>query len=221
MKESEICAPGRGGGERDPETIPTHDFPGATDETLLQNAVTMDVSGDLRDGQVVVGVTVTNDKTGHHVPKGSPLRHLILLVEATGPSGIPPSQPDGPTVPDWGGVGDPAQGHYAGLPGTVYAKVLQEWETELAPTGAYWNRTRLLSDNRIPAMGSDTTTYTFDAAEVGAVGINAKLLFRRAFIQLMRQKGWDVPDILMARKSLVLEPQGMVQRITPGLPRFQ
>jgi len=39
-----------------------------------------------------------------------------------------------------------AEGYYAGLPGTAYAKILQEIRTEVTPTGAYWNPTRVLSD---------------------------------------------------------------------------
>jgi hypothetical protein len=34
--------------------------------------------------------------------------------------------------------------------------------------------------------------------------VTARLLFRRAFIQLMDWKGWDVPDILMEEGSIEL-----------------
>jgi hypothetical protein len=196
----------KGGLERPPGGIRSHTMPGAADQELLQNAVKLDVKLEMtahsESKQAVVTVTVTNDRTGHHVPTGSPLRHLILLVQATGPDGKPISQLDGPTVPDWCGVGDPAQGYYAGLPGTAYAKVLQDWWTEVAPTGAYWNQTRLLSDNRIAAFAADTSHLTFDAADHGEVTVNVKLLFRRAYISLMKQKGWKVPDILMAQQAL-------------------
>jgi hypothetical protein len=197
-------APGRGGVERDPVIVPTHDFPGAMDQALLQNALTMAVSASHQDGQVGVGVTVTNDKTGHHVPTGSPLRHLILLVEAYGADGNFLSQLDGPVLPEWCGVGETAHGCYAGLPGKVYAKVLQEWWTEVAPTGAYWSKTRLLSDNRIAAFAADTSLFTFNAANYEEVTVNVKLLYRRAFVSLMKQKGWDDPDIVMGQESLTV-----------------
>lgn len=112
-------------------------------------------------------------------------------------------QIDGPVIPEWGGVGDPEAGYYAGLPGTVYAKVLQELWTEVTPTGAYWNPTRLVSDNRIPAMGSDTTRYVFES-KPGKILVSVELLFRRAFLELMDQKGWDVPDILMESQRIEL-----------------
>jgi len=114
-------------------------------------------------------------------------------------------QVGGPTVPEWGGVGDYTDGYYAGASGTAYAKVLMELWTEVSPTGAYWNPTRVVSDNRIPAMGSDVTSYTFETSKVSETfEVSVRLLFRRAYIDLMDQKGWDDPDILMEEETLVL-----------------
>jgi hypothetical protein len=184
-----------GGLVRDPESIPGHLMPGAADEALLGEALTMTVETARAGGELEVRVTLLNDLTGHHVPTDSPLRHLILLVTATGPGGTL-GLVDGPTLPDWCGEGDPDDGRYAGLPGTAYAKVLEELWTGVYPSGAYWNQTRILSDNRIPAMGSDTTTYRFGDPG-GSVEVEVRLLYRRAFIDLVDQKGWDHEDILM------------------------
>jgi hypothetical protein len=195
-------APDKGGIERDPSTIPAHTFPGAASQEFLQNAVTMTATAHLEGGQVLVQVSLINDLTGHHVPTDSPLRHLILLVQAVDADGNTLAQLDGPTVPDWGGVGDPAKGYYAGLPGTAYAKILEELWTEISPSGAYWNPTRVLSDNRLAAFATDTSTYAFAAPGSGQVTVEVKLLFRRAFKALMDQKGWDIPDILMESETL-------------------
>jgi hypothetical protein len=195
-------APGKGGVERAPLTIPAHTFPGASSIDLLQNSVTMSVSASRNGGQIVVEVSIYNDKTGHHVPTDSPLRQLILLVQAKKPDGTVLIQKDGPTIPDWGGVGDPAQGYYAGVPGKGFAKILSELWTEISPTGAYWNPTRIVSDNRIPAFGTDTSTYTFVEPAGGKSTIHVILLYRRAFKQLMDQKGWEVPDIVMGQETI-------------------
>jgi hypothetical protein len=200
-------APGRGGEERDPDTIPTHHFPGAADTVLIRNAVTMDVVAERLAGELVVTATVTNDRTGHHVPTDSPLRHLLLLVRPTDEAGRPLVQQTGPTVPEWGGIGDPEEGYYAGQPGKVFAKVLEELWTGISPTAAYWNPTRLVSDNRIAAFASDSSRYTFSSPDGGDVRIEVTLLYRRAFIELMDQKGWDTPDILVARQILHLTPR--------------
>ena len=199
--------PLRAGKERDPDEIFTHAFPGAADETFLQNAVTMTVDTHREADQIIVNVTIVNDQTGHHVPTDSPLRQMFLLVSATGGQGQALSLRDGPTIPEWGGIGDPSQGNYAGLPGKIYAKVLMELWTEITPTGAYWNPTRVVSDNRLAAFESDTSVYVFETSEVletSEVSVRVTLLFRRAFRELMDQKGWDVPDIVMEEAILTI-----------------
>ena len=196
-----------GGLERDPATIFSHKMPGAADAELLQNALTMNVNAHQAEGKVVVEVELINDKTGHHIPTDSPLRQLILLVQVTDENGENLEQIEGSVIPKWGGIGNPNEGYYAGLPGNGHAKILMELWTEISPTGAYWNPTHILSDNRIPAMESDTTTYIFQTSEnleTSEVSVEVKLLFRRAFIELMAQKGWDDADILMEEEIIEL-----------------
>ena len=196
--------PEKGGLERPPGRIFSHRMPGATDEELLQNAVTMTTTAGLENDTVVVQVEITNNQTGHHVPTDFPGRHLILLVQARDADGTLLTQLEGPTVPEWGGIGDPSDGYYAGLPGKALAKVLEEIWTEITPSAAYWNPTRVLSDNRLAAFATDRSSYTFAAPEDGEVTIEVTLLFRRAFIELMDQKGWDVPDKIMEQQTVQL-----------------
>ncbi len=198
-----FALPEEGGNQRDPGTIHSHLMPGAADAELLRGAVELHVDARRSAHVVEVEVTITNVGAGHHVPTDSPLRHLILTVAAADEAGAPLDLIAGPTVPIWGGTGDPELGYYGGLAGTAYAKVLEELWTERAPTGAYWNPTRLVSDNRIPALGRDKTRYTFAGAS-GPVGIDVQLVFRRAFIELMDQKGWAVPDVVLATRHLVV-----------------
>ncbi|MFH1919215.1 MAG: hypothetical protein ABIP48_04910 [Planctomycetota bacterium] len=200
-----FALPDKGGRKRDPARIFGHRMPGAMDQELLQNAVTMKATARLEQGNVIVQVAITNDRTGHHVPTDSPLRHMILLVLATDERGDFLSQLDGLIVPEWGGRGDPKGGCYAGLPGKAFAKVLEEQWTGISPTGAYWNPTRVLIDNRIPALATDTSVYTFTAPQGDKVEINVSLVFRRAFKELMDQKGWTTPDIVMEQQMLVLK----------------
>jgi len=190
-------APGKGGVERSAGAIHAHTFPGATSLELLQNALTMQVSAWLQGEQVIVEVSLNNDNTGHHIPSDSPLRQMILLVEARDELGNTLSLAEGGTVPDWGGVGDPQEGYYAGLPGKAFAKVLAELWTDVSPTGAYWNQTRLVSDNRLAAFATDTSRYVFNAAQTGSPKILVRLIYRRAYRSLADQKGWQIPDILM------------------------
>jgi hypothetical protein len=197
-----FALPEKGGLERDPATIFSHRMPGAADEELLRNAVTMSVDAEIVGEKLGVTVTVTNDLTGHHVPTDSPLRHVILLVRATGPSGNRLSQLEGSILPEWTGEGDPADGCYSGLPGKAYAKILSEEWTRVTPTGAYWNPTRIESDNRLAAFETDVSKYVFDLGSNEEVLVGVDLIFRRAFRELMEQKGWIVPDIVMERASM-------------------
>jgi hypothetical protein len=187
-----------GGRTRDPGTIYSHLMLGVTDEEFMREAVSMQADVSLDQGKLVVTVAVINDNTGHHIPTDSPLRQLILIVRAFDEEGNPLTQVDGPTVPEWGGIGDPADGYYAGLPGVGYAKILEELWTEVSPTGAYWNQTRVSSDTRIPAMETSTTAYTFAGVAEGAARVKVQLVYRRAFIDLADQKGWQIPDLEIA-----------------------
>jgi hypothetical protein len=151
-----------------------------------------------------VSVKIINDKTGHHVPTDSPLRQMILLVKALDADGKTLKFLDGPTVPEWGGVGDPDKGYYAGLPGKGFAKILMEMWTGISPSGAYWNPTKIVSDNRLAAFASDVSAYEFEMPSNGQVKIEAMLVFRRAFKQLMDQKSWQVADIIMQQTVISL-----------------
>ena len=79
------------------------------------------------------------------------------------------------------------------------------------PTGAYWNPTRIVSDNRLAAFATDISTYVF-SAPVGTsvelpsqqITVEVTLLFRRIFKELMDQKGWEVPNIVMAQETISL-----------------
>jgi len=205
-------APGKGGVERDPQTIHAHTFPGAANNELLQNSLTMKTSA-LREGScILVTVSLTNDKTGHHIPTDSPLRYMILLVEAKDTLGNSLDLVEGEIVPQWGGVGDwrqeaASKGYYAGLPGKAFAKILVEMWTEITPTGAYWNPTRLVSDNRLAAFATDVSQYTFSAQPQGEVLVKVRLIYRRAYRALADPKGWQIAtggrlDILMEEEEL-------------------
>ncbi|MFU8772174.1 MAG: hypothetical protein ACNA8H_07120 [Anaerolineales bacterium] len=200
-----FALPDQGGVARDPQTIFSHFMPGASSADLLQASVSMDVSATRAADQLTVSVTIVNDQTGHHVPTDSPLRHMILLVQAESADGAPLTQIGGQTIPEYAGVGDPNLGYYAGLPGKVFAKILMELWTEITPTGSYWNPTVIVSDNRLAAFEADTSDYVFSISQDDGdaeVSVTATLLFRRAFKELMDQKGWDVPDIVMQQVNL-------------------
>ncbi len=192
---------------RNSQTIFSHRMPGAADDALLQATAQLALSAELDGDGLLITVGVTNTGAGHDIPTDNPLRNLILLVDVRDANGEALPLLDGPTIPVWGGVGDPASGHYAGLPGMLYAKILADFYTDETPTYAYWRQTRLVSDNRIAALGTDRSSYRYRLpAAAGEITVEARLLLRRAFIDLMDAKAWDTPDILMEQETLTVKP---------------
>lgn len=190
-----FALPEQGGLARDPQTIFSHYMPGAADETLLQNTAELRLVAEREGDQIAVTVEVTNTEAGHHIPTDSPLRQIFVVVSATDAQGTSLALEGGPVLPDWAG-------ELQGQPGDYFAKILQETWTEIMPSGAYWNPTRTVEDTRLAALESRTSTYVFaipKGARDGAITVEARLIFRRAFYDLMQQKGWDVPDIQMER----------------------
>ena len=191
--------------QRDPQTIFSHLMPGAADTALLQETAVLQVETQWQSNVLNITAHVTNTGAGHNIPTDNPLRNIILLITAEDASGQPLKLNDGPTIPDWGGVGDIATGHYAGQPGMLFAKILADYYTGETPAYAYWRQTRLISDNRIPALATDTSTYEFQAPDgVSNIMVDVRLYLRRAFIELMDLKGWNTPDILMEQAVINL-----------------
>jgi mono/diheme cytochrome c family protein len=195
-----------GGLTRDPETIFSHRMPGALDQDLLQDALESRVLTEVDGETLKVVISLYNDNTGHKIPSDSPLRHMLLVVEAFDMQGAPLEFVEGPTLPDWAGEGNAREGYYSGLPGKAYALILQELWTEISPSGAYWNPTRVVADTRLAPFEEDFSRYAFKLPENGVAEVRVHLVLRRAFMELMDQKGWDDPDILMAEEMISITP---------------
>ena len=91
--------PERGGLTRDYAELHDHTMPGVTDEKLLQNSVTMKSTARREGEQIKVEVSITNDNVGHDIPTDSPIRSLILVVEALDENGNVLSLTEGPSQP--------------------------------------------------------------------------------------------------------------------------
>ncbi len=174
---------------RDPNTIRSHTILGTTPE-FLENAVELEMYTGQSNNNLDVEVVITNSLTGHHVPTGVTIRNMILLVEAwREDNGAPLASTSSQRVHELGGVGDPAEGYYAGLPGKYYSKVNHNAEGN-GPT-FFTDATGIEFDNRIPALARDETHYTFAVPlEGGLVRVRARLIYRRSFRFLVDAKGW-------------------------------
>ena len=196
-----IVFPERGGVKRSGDRIHNHRMPGAADEQFLQNSVTMTVTARLLANALVVDVSITNDKTGHHIPTDAPMRHMMLEVRAQDTLGLSLPLRSGSLLPAWAG-------NLAGRPGRGYAKILRDDWTGETPTSAYWRPVTIVEDTRLAAFATDSSRYIFDlpAAGRGAV-VDARLVFRRAFQELMQQKGWTDPDVVMEEERVEVKAE--------------
>lgn len=188
---------------------------------MIKNAATVKAEFDYdptKKNWLTVTAKVRSKDVGHRFPTDSPLRHLILVVEVRDQRGTLLSQVDGDRIPIWGGAGDiafedPNVKFYAALPGKIFANLLVEEDTGISPTAAYWNETKYAwvgalgknpydySDTRLIPGIVDTSKYSFDVPDRGNIKITIKLIYRFAFFDLMRQKGWKRPDILVTSKE--------------------
>ena len=140
--------------------VRSHRILGTTAE-FLENALAVAMEAEIVGDTVEVEVAITNDQTGHHVPTGVTIRNMILLVEAWQASDGEPLLHTGSTViHDLRGVGDPAEGYCAGLPGRLYGKI-NIAENGTSPT-FFTDAVAIVDDNRIPALATDMTNYTFE-----------------------------------------------------------
>jgi hypothetical protein len=204
-KNTNFALPEKGGVHRLAGCILSHRMPGADDVKLLRDTASLNVSARRVGDRIKVDVLVTNEKAGHHIPTDHPARNILLVVSATDASGRELKCLGNQSIPEWGGTGN-APDDYAGRPGKGYAKILEELWTETSPTAAYWRQIVLREDTRIPAMASDETHYEFHVPEhSGPVIVKAKLLFRRAFKELARQKKWKMRDIVMEEQKIVVQ----------------
>jgi hypothetical protein len=180
------------GVERDPSQIHSHVFEGTTPE-FLRRAVALDVETTVADDVLGVTVGVANVGAGHHVPTGVTIRNMILVVDARDRDGVVLERLSGPVVPNWGGVGDPAEGNFAALPGKGYARVLVD---EFLVENVLFTEAVAAFDNRIPAGATDTSAYTFRLPvqwQKRDVRVTVRLYYRRAFKPIADQRKWNVP----------------------------
>jgi hypothetical protein len=193
--DTHFALPEAGGLAHPSETIPSHFQLGAADTGLLQETMELALEAREEGDLLRVTVTLTNAGAGHHVPTDFPGRQMVLLLEVIDENEIPLTLVNGTTIPEWGG-------EQAGLPGKVYAKLLRDINSGDFPVISYWKQSIIESDNRIPALESDISYYIFSMPDEGNdVQVSATLYLRRLFADQAKDKGWDMPDILMDEVS--------------------
>jgi hypothetical protein len=171
---------------------------------LVKEAATVNIDEvKIAGGQIKIKVTVVNSGAGHKFPTDSPLRHLILFIEAKDINNNPLTQVSGPMIPK---VGD---SDYAGLPGQIYANILKDKDTNSSPTIAYWNPVGPAwegSDTRLVPKVPVQSEYSFVAPSNGSARITIKLIYRDMFLNLADQRGLIPMDIEVTKSPQIEVP---------------
>jgi hypothetical protein len=166
---------------------------------LVQGAATVTIDVKKDEGKIKVKVTVVNERAGHKFPTDSPLRHLILVVEARDINGLLLAQLEGPRIPEWGGA-DNLPGGFEGQPGEIYANILRDEITGTVPAVMYWDPTVPAwknSDTRLDPRKKISSNYSFLAPGHGDAIVTARLIYRYAFLDLILKNGWPMQDVLV------------------------
>ena len=126
-------------------------MPGAVDQDFLEDALEMHVDVERNGENLQVTVNLINDNTGHKIPTDSPLRHVLLIVDALDAEGNSLPLLEGPTLPIMGGRGDPRTRLLCGLPGMGFALILEELSTGMFTK---WRLLKTNADNRRYSTGT-------------------------------------------------------------------
>jgi hypothetical protein len=187
------------GTKRSPRNIRPHHFDGGT-PTQLKTALAMEIEGEITGKTLNVKVFITNTNGGHWVPTGETMRSVMLLLNATDSSGNSLKLIKGPRLPVWTGQGEVEDGNYAGLPGTVFARVLQDDHGNM--NVPFWKATSISFDTRIRPKKTESLEYTFELKDPNdEPTAEAQLIYRPVIKPLAQSKDWKVEDILITSSA--------------------
>jgi hypothetical protein len=179
-------APGKGGIDRDPQTLASHHFPGGN-ASMLGRSLKTRVKWD-RGGRRIA-VELRAEDVGHFVPTGFVDRHLILLVEAFDGAGRFIALSEGNVLPDAAGRSR------AGRPGRLFAKLL----TDASGKGPlpFWRTPARVLDTRL-APGR-TTRCEFVFSQRPSV-VRVRLIYNRFWDEIAALKGWPHEGLTLVDK---------------------
>ena len=185
-------APGRGGIERDPETLSNHRFWDGSQQEMLKRCLSLDVTLT-RKKNLHVQVSISAKGVGHRVPSGFIDRHLILVVEAfAGEKEL--SMIRGAKLP--AAVGQTL----SGKAGHLFAKILRDSKGRFPVP--FWRAGGTMTDTRLKPESTQHFEFAFPKQ---ATQIRARLIYRRFWQEVIDAKGWKDQEILVKDWSRRLE----------------
>jgi len=185
-------APGKGGIERDPQTLGNHRFFDTSHAEMLRRSLTISADAVSDDGGMKVTVRLQADHVGHKVPTGFVDRNLLLVVESLGPDGSCSSS-EGPKLPSFVGK------EWAGKAGKVYAKRLSDYQGN-SPV-PFWRARPEVEDTRLIPGQADLVQWRFP---LGPNRVHLRIIYRRFWPETAKTKGWPRDDIVVMDQEFLL-----------------
>jgi hypothetical protein len=186
-------APGKGGIERDPQTLASHQFPGGQEE-MLRRALAVETNLVREPANVRAHVRIRATSVGHRVPTGFVDRNLVLVVDAFDAAGRDVLSERGPVLPT-------LAGDCAGLTGRLYAKQLHDFDGK--NPAPFWRANPEFVDSRLFPERPDESEFVFPPE---TERVRVRLLYRRFWPEVARIKGWPKDEITVVDR-LVTPPQ--------------
>lgn len=182
-------APGRGGIARDPQTLASHLLFAHSQADMLRRS--LKVSAELHHDEegIRVEVELRADDVGHRLPTGFVDRNLMLIVEAVS-DGATARLEHGPVLPPLAGK------DFAGLPGRLFAKQLQD--SEGRSPAPFWRARSDTVDTRLLPGRAEHATFVFGPA---TASVRVRLLYRRFWPEVADSKGWPDQTITIISKE--------------------
>ncbi len=173
------------------EQLHSHAFYGGYSQEMLNDCAEINVLAKRTGNSVRVEISIKNKTVGHALPTGSPMRMVILSVEAQDSSGLPvwknyyqnPLQEDRQAV---------------------FMKLLQD-EKGNAPVPP-WEAASEKFDQRLKADEERVLTYQFQASS--AIAINASLNYRLAPPPLLKKLG--ITDLQYTKAKLIAQKKAKI-----------
>lgn len=203
--------------QRNPATLSSHRFLDSRTPGFVREAIDFRLTGAVADGGLTVSATIANRRVGHHFPAGSPMRHMILVLDALDAEGRPLVLAAGERVPEWGGSEPGPVEPLAGRPGKGFAKILKDRAgysdrpeaNHLDPLfpAPHWRPATIVEDNRLAFASADVSNYRFilNSSAAWPVTVTARLIIRRTFQAWALAQGLTDIESEIARDSILLD----------------
>jgi hypothetical protein len=186
-------APGKGGVARDPATLASHQFPGG-ELSMVRRCFRVTVRWQRDAAGIRTEVEVLVKDVGHRVPTGFVDRNVVLVVEGLDSTDRVVSLRSGPRLPK-------SAGPLAGAPGKLYAKELKDFDG-VSPV-PFWRADPDVRDTRLYPEQPDRSVFLFPHT---MERIRLRLLYRRFWLQVVRDKGWPSDEIVVVDRTMAIPP---------------